>query len=50
VVSIERAQARSRASVEAPFIASIKDRARESAAAIRAKKPVLASTDETRCR
>jgi hypothetical protein len=37
VVSIERAQACSRASVEAAFIVSTKDRARESAAAIRAK-------------
>jgi hypothetical protein len=35
--SIERAQARSRASVEAPFIVSTRNAPRESAAAIRAK-------------
>jgi hypothetical protein len=35
--SIERAQACPRASVEAPFIVSTRNRARESAAAIRAK-------------
>jgi hypothetical protein len=37
VVSIERAQACSRASVDARFIVSTKNRASESAAAIRAK-------------